>query len=89
MSEKATNEKEAKVRADPTIKGSFDGDLRPGGAGSMLFGPGNPGFNAGRGPVARYDPIGPGTFGGEPDPDHLSMPGVSRPPPRNRGWGAE
>jgi len=74
----------------PVVGGGFGGDLMPGGGGSMLFGPGNPNFDArfrpgqvdprrgggGRVPEARYDPYGPfGSRNGDPDPDDFPMPG--------------
>ena len=79
------------MRGPPVVGGGgFAGDLVPGGGGSMLFGPGNPNFDArfrpgqidprrgggGRVPEARFDPYGPfGYSTGDPDPDEFPMPG--------------
>jgi len=78
----------------PAPAGGFGGDLIPGGGGSMLFGPGNPQFDArfrpqdprlprggGRVPEARFDPYGPFGSGGygDPDPDEFPMPGPRNP----------
>jgi len=73
------------------MSGGFGGDLVPGGGGSMLFGPGNPQFDArfrpgqvdprrgggGRIPEARFDPYGPSfnAHNADPDPDEFPMPG--------------
>lgn len=83
------------LQVNPPIRGiGFQGDLQPGGGGSMLYGPGNPNFDqrfrgqpvqdvrggGGIVPGARFDPYAPyHTGGGEPDFDDFPMPGPGGP----------
>jgi len=74
----------------PVPGGDFGRDLDPfGGSGGSLMGPGNRIFDprggrngmgplpAGLPPGARFDPVGP-FGGGQPDPDHMTPPGMNR-----------
>lgn len=99
----STNTRSSLMAPPVIAPGGFAGDLVPGSGGSMLFGPGNPQFDGrfggrssnlmdprqpGRLPEARFDPYSPfGSEFGDPDPDHLMMPGNRRNIPEQFGPG--